>query len=504
MRLTSRSWALWVCLAGVSGAAAFVGCQAGISGAGGAGASGGAAATGTGGATATTSTGSGSTSTGFVTGSGGAGGGIDVPMNPCGTKCGPMELCDGVHKGIDDNCNGTVDEGCPCSPGEAESCFKGDPSYLNTPGCFPGSQKCSENGVWQACTGGNHATDMCFNADPNACHPISAVPFATVDLGTGTGNFENNADPGSSDWALTCPQGVTPCPTPDANGNVQVLVSGEYLVHYTKTVNGMPQSCDYPLYVGARGLRVELSWDYPAGSDVDLDLHMHQPATTTPWANETTGSGQDCGYNNCKISTFSPFTGSNAPNWFPTVQAMPGDPVSWFLDPVMNQNTCYFAPRGQGADWQTVGMGCHNPRLDLDNITCNPSINDPQDGNFCAPENINVDFPPKDQWIRVGVDYYSAHSFGGIIHPDVKIYCDGQLAADLGVHGFFSPETAVAWQPAQAKKLWLVADVKFTSDMCSKQCIVKPIYLNGDTVVRAPVYMDQATANGNFGPMYPP
>lgn len=500
MRVRGQSWALLVCLAGAWGTAVFIGCQAGTSGTGGAGGTGGAAATGTGTTGGTGANTQASSSTGFDM-DGGGGAPADVPVNPCGTKCGPMELCDGVHKGIDDNCNGVVDEGCPCSPGEAESCFKGDPSYLMTPGCNPGTQKCSENGVWGACVGGNHATENCFNADPNACHPINGVPFETVDLHTGLGNFGNGAT--VNDFSIACPPGVNPCPMVDANGNVQVLVSGEYTVTYTRENNMM---CTFPLYVGARGLRVELSWDYPVyAQNVDLDLHMHEPATTTPWANETSSAnGQDCGYNNCKISTFSPFTGTNAPNWFPTTQAMPNDPVSWFLDPVANKNTCYFAPRGAGADWQTVGMGCHNPRLDLDDITCDPSIVDPQDSSFCAPENINVDFPPKDQWIRVGVDYYSAHSNNGVIHPNVKIYCDGQLSADLGVHGFFNPETAVAWPPAMAKKLWLVADVKFTADMCSKQCVVKPLYANGDTVARQPVYMDQATANGSFGPAYPP
>ncbi len=501
MRVRRQSLVLILCLGGVGGTAVFIGCQAGSSGTGGLG--GGGAASNSSSGSQGGAQGQTSSSTGFMV-DGGEDVPPDVPVNPCGTKCGPTELCDGVNKGIDDNCNGVVDEGCACSPGEAESCFKGDPSYLTTAGCYPGTQKCSENGIWQTCVGGNHATEDCFNADPNACHPISSVPFATVDLKTGSGNFANNADPGSSDYSIMCPPGVSPCPTVDANGNVQVLVSGEYTVTYSKNVNGVHEQCEYPLYVGARGLRVELSWDYPIGSDVDLDLHMHQNATTTPWANETSGSGQDCGYINCKISTFSPFTGTNAPNWFPLTQIMPNDPVSWFLDPVTNQNTCYFAPRGAGAEWQSNGQGCHNPRLDLDNVTCNPSITDPQNPSFCASENINVDFPPSNDWIRVGVDYFSAHSYTGVIHPNVKIYCDGQLAADIGVHGFFSPETAVAWPPLYAKKLWAVADVKFTKDQCSKQCIVKPLYLNNDTTQRQPVYLDQVTANGSFGPPYPP
>jgi hypothetical protein len=62
------------------------------------------------------------------------------PPNPCGTQCGPTELCDPAHLGLDDNCNGEVDEGCTCNPGQAHWCFKGDPSYHGHPGCYDGSE----------------------------------------------------------------------------------------------------------------------------------------------------------------------------------------------------------------------------------------------------------------------------------------------------------------------------------------------------------------------------
>src|SRR6185436_8019298 len=98
-----------------------------------------------------------------------------------------------VHKGLDDNCNGIVDEGCTCMGGQAQSCFKGDPSYFGAPGCFPGTQSCTENGTWGPCIGGNHATENCAMM-ALGCHPIQAAPFATVSLGDGTGDFDDNAD----------------------------------------------------------------------------------------------------------------------------------------------------------------------------------------------------------------------------------------------------------------------------------------------------------------------
>src|SRR5262245_45526867 len=60
----------------------------------------------------------------------------DVRMDPCGSGCGPMELCDPGHVGLDDDCDGQVDESCPCSTGQAHFCFKGDPSFHKAPGCY--------------------------------------------------------------------------------------------------------------------------------------------------------------------------------------------------------------------------------------------------------------------------------------------------------------------------------------------------------------------------------
>ena len=68
----------------------------------------------------------------------------------------------------------------------------------------------------------------------------------------------------------------------------------------------------------------------------------------------------------------------------------------------------------------------------MDDVTCNPTITNPKNQSFCAPENINVDYPPAGQWIRVGVDYYSDHGNMADFHPQIQIYCNGGLSADLG------------------------------------------------------------------------
>lgn len=254
---------------------------------------------------------------------------------------------------------------------------------------------------------GVHAAppENCFTNDTSSCHAISATPFADVHLKTGTGNFSANAVPGSELWTVACPEGVSPCPGVSGmapQDEFKPLQSGEYTVTYTKVVEGHgTQPCTYPLFVGAPGLRVELTWEHTElDQGVDLDLHVHQPNSTNPWG-ITPGRPEDCSWSNCTVEKFSPDPDPTAPQWFDDT-ATPPMPVNWWLDPVEARNTCYYAPRGVGAAWKKQGLGCHNPRLDLDNVKCDVTKTDPNDPDFCAPENINIDFPPTEKWTRIG------------------------------------------------------------------------------------------------------
>ncbi|WP_437499928.1 hypothetical protein [Sorangium sp. So ce1099] len=429
----------------------------------------------------------------------------DVAVNPCGSACGPTELC-GVdelgidHDGLDDNCNGMIDETCACIAGQAHSCFRGDPSFRESPGCFPGTQLCDETGTWGPCVGGVHADESCQLNNAAGCHPIQAAPFATVDLKEGTGSFGENAVPGSETWTVTCPPGVDPCPSvggTDPSDDFKPLQSGEYTITYTKTVEGGETgTCVYPLFVGARGLRVELEWEHEPSS-VDLDLYLHKPNNTQPW--RVGGSNVACGYGNCTIESLAEESGIT---WFSDT-ATPPDPVSWYLDPEETNNTCFYAPRGVGDDWRANGMGCHNPRLDLDNISCDHEATDPDDSDFCAPENINVDFPPKAGWMRVAVHYFGGDvSFD--VHPRIKIFCNGELGADLGPTGFYDPEQPVAFLPEDSsERFWLVADVVFPDpgECGSDTCIVRPIYR--DETMKTPFLSNTRTVVREFGPPYP-
>ena len=76
---------------------------------------------------------------------------------PSNLGCGPTELCntDGTGNGLDDNCDGKVDEKCSCTPGEVERCFLGPPGKHNIGACTDGMQTCigGEIGYWGDCKG---------------------------------------------------------------------------------------------------------------------------------------------------------------------------------------------------------------------------------------------------------------------------------------------------------------------------------------------------------------
>jgi len=65
----------------------------------------------------------------------------------------PNELCDGDNDGLDDNCNGQIDEGCPCTKGDVDLCYTGSPETRGKGACKDGTQTCTAANQWGACIG---------------------------------------------------------------------------------------------------------------------------------------------------------------------------------------------------------------------------------------------------------------------------------------------------------------------------------------------------------------
>jgi len=74
------------------------------------------------------------------------------------------EICDGV----DNDCNGTADEGCDCAVGGTRGCYTGPPGTEGVGHCAPGSQMCVMGG-WGTCVGSVLPdVELCDRAD-NDC-----------------------------------------------------------------------------------------------------------------------------------------------------------------------------------------------------------------------------------------------------------------------------------------------------------------------------------------------
>jgi hypothetical protein len=91
----------------------------------------------------------GSGGSGATTGTGGSqdGGCQAPPDTPVPEVCG---------NGLDDDLNGFIDEGCPCTIGQTQPCFGGPPSQASEPFCTKGTQTCEgapEFPGWGACVG---------------------------------------------------------------------------------------------------------------------------------------------------------------------------------------------------------------------------------------------------------------------------------------------------------------------------------------------------------------
>jgi hyaluronate lyase len=84
---------------------------------------------------------------------------LDCNDGDPGVNPGAVETCNQV----DDDCDGTTDEGCDCIDGEVRPCG------TDVGACEPGTQSCQE-GVWSECEGGvNPADEVCGDELDNDC-----------------------------------------------------------------------------------------------------------------------------------------------------------------------------------------------------------------------------------------------------------------------------------------------------------------------------------------------
>ena len=416
--------------------------------------------------------------------------------------------------GLDDDCDGKVDEGCFCDVGQTQPCFRGEPNKRNVGSCQDGIQTCnvgsdSKTGTWGDCIGGiSPKEDICDNADNdcngcvddgNCCNPPvncgyeigDAQPFTDKIIDGNqiydTSHLFNDAATATWEWTLTkgpcdvvlgktsfsltsAVDGVTGTMTNAADSvtfsgvglskfKVNFQLSGSYTLHLKITrTNGEVYECEWVIRVVSNGLRIELCWD-TTGAHLsggrDLDLFLGKNGVTEDVEVESA-----CG-----------FSSDTYPGWTEDTACFFGNCQT------AGYNNSSYAHPWDVEDWgyAETNSTTPNPRLDIDNIH-----------DVGKPENINLDNPKNGDTFRVLVRLYpwsieddSSEQYGGNVntHPVVNVYCGGTLKATYGV----SPQYTLKNEDDS----WKVVQIKWVGGVSSDACELAP---NLDIVNGVPYY----------------
>jgi hypothetical protein len=262
--------------------------------------------------------------------------------------------------------------------------------------------------------------------------------------------------------------------TTPADGQHQIFpafsLSGDYIVKSEFDLQGTHYECTVKVQVRAPGIRAELCWDTVGGNGSnDVDIHFARLQGNASCANH--GWFLPCGdapnADDCYYSSSSGCTSGDDPGW--------GYPNS-------NMKACHGWGSLRGDPGLPDTNPCTNPRLDRDNISCMPSVKDPNgglfSGEFCGPENVNHDKPKVGDRFVVGAQCYACvNGSHPKTHPHINIYCHGARKYSAG----YDPSVPGEQYPALVESgaddggsMWEAVVVTWKGDL-SDPCQIDPI-----------------------------
>ncbi len=146
------------------------------------------------------------------------------------------EACDG----LDNTCDGNIDETCPCTPGASRSCYSGPAMTSGRGICRGGNQVCSGAGRWGSCTGEvTPGAETCDGMDRNCDGSTTEGCGCAV----GTTRACNTGATASIGLGI-CRAGMQVCATVASGGTDWGACTGEVFPAAERCDNAIDDDCN--------------------------------------------------------------------------------------------------------------------------------------------------------------------------------------------------------------------------------------------------------------------
>lgn len=216
------------------------------------------------------------------------------------------EVCDN----IDNDRDGSVDEGCSCTFGATQPCYAGGSERRGIGSCIDGLQVCTNRLApqWGTCSRTvANTTELCDGRD-NDCNGCAddglSCPTTPLCPDVDTASLIDLYQPSLAfavlgtltvgNWTVTTPFGVAKSVS-GLGGTLVLRAPGRYGLWQCYLRRRPQRHLQLPTRrIPGAGLNAFLSWSSMGSSD--MDLHLHRAANTGAFCLDAS----DCSYTNCK------------------------------------------------------------------------------------------------------------------------------------------------------------------------------------------------------------